>query len=57
MTEDDTYCSLKRTLWDFQNGKTLQDLRSESKVMICSKIVISDQLRTMTMMKDDDDGR
>jgi hypothetical protein len=33
--EDDTYCCLKRTLQDFQNGKTLQDLWSETKGMIC----------------------
>jgi hypothetical protein len=44
---------LKRTLWDFQNGKTLADQKSESKVMICSKNAISDKLQ-MKMMKDDD---
>jgi hypothetical protein len=57
MTEDDTYHFLKRTLWDFLNGKTLDDLKSESKLMICSKIVISDQLKMSLMMTDDNDGR
>jgi hypothetical protein len=57
MTQDDTSCFLKRTLWDFRNGKTLDDPKSESKVMIYSKIAISNQLWMMMMMKDDDDGR
>jgi hypothetical protein len=57
MTEDDTSHFLKRTLWDFQNGMTLEDQKSESKVMICSIIAISDQLQMTMMMTDEDDGR
>jgi hypothetical protein len=55
MMELNTSHFLKRTLWDFQNGKTLDDPKPESKVMICSKIMISDELRMMMM--DDDNGR
>jgi hypothetical protein len=60
MTEDDNFHFLKRTLWDLRYGKTLDDPKSESKVMICSKIAISDQLQMMmmmTMMMDDDNRR